>query len=188
MRFLITLLLTLGTAYSFADAKALKKATYSQFVDKAGNITLPRNYRATWTHLGSWLVADPKSPGHGFHDVYMQPLAAEHYRKTKQFLDGAVIIKEVRKVKEGAQTTGLAQWAGETNIWFVMVRDTQGRFKGNADWAEGWGWALFESKSMTSAGMMTDVSGGFETTCKGCHLPAQDTDWVFIDGYPTLTE
>ena len=57
------------------------------------------------------------------------------------------LVKEALKVKSATMTTGAAQWAGDINIWFVMVKDTQGRFKGNPHWAQGWGWALYEAKN-----------------------------------------
>jgi hypothetical protein len=48
-------------------------------------------------------------------------------------------------------------------------------------WGEGCGWALYEAKAPA-----TNVSKSFEETCKGCHVPAQQNDWVFVEGYPTL--
>jgi cytochrome P460 len=186
MKALMYMLLVLSSNLVLADTNQLQNTTFSQYVDKAGNISLPTDYRATWTHIGSWLVADKKAPGHGFHDVYMQPEAAAYYRNTQQYADGTVMIKEVRKLEEAFKTTGKAQWAGDIKVWFVMVKDTQGRFKDNLHWADGWGWALFENKE--KAETLKNVSVGYEITCKGCHLPAKQTDSVFIEGYPTLTE
>ena len=164
-----------------AHAENLDEHTYKNYVDKSGNISLPSDVRKTWSHLGSWIVGDKKSPGYGFHDVYTQPEVVDIYRKTSEFPDGAVLVKEIRTVEEGAQTTGLAQWAGETSVWFVMVKDKKNRFKGNSNLAEGWGWALYEAKDPK-----VNVSKGFQATCMGCHIPAKETDWVFIRGYPTL--
>lgn len=161
----------------------LAEHTYSNYVDKNGQISLPVDYRKTWSHLGTWVVGDKQAPGYGFHDVYTQPEAVEAYRKTGEFPDGAVLVKEIRKVDEGAQTTGLAQWAGEMSVWFVMVKDRKERFKGNPHWAEGWGWALYEAKDPK-----TNVSKGFQETCLGCHVPAKETDWVYTRGYPTLVK
>lgn len=169
-----------------------QSTAYGTIVDQSGNITLPKDYRNNWSHIGSWLIADPKASGHGFHDVYMQPSTVRHYRKTGQFPDGAVIVKEVRKIEAGIKTTGQAQWAGDINIWFVMVKDNKGRFNDNPHWSEGWGWALFENRALTKSndpkrkGPETNVSKGFAPSCQGCHTPAKDNNWVFIEGYPTL--
>ncbi|MBS7662104.1 cytochrome P460 family protein [Pseudomonas lalucatii] len=163
------------------QAADLAEHTFSTYVNAKGEIRLPADARKSWSHLGSWVVADPKSPGYGFHDVYTQAETVEAYRKTGEFPDGAVLIKEIRAVEQGPQTTGQAQWAGDANVWFVMVKDRQGRFEGNPHWAEGWGWALYEAKNPA-----VNVSKGFAETCRGCHVPAQQSDWVFSQGYPTL--
>ncbi|MDP3777578.1 MAG: cytochrome C [Methylotenera sp.] len=155
--------------------------TFGTIVDQKGNISLPKDYRLNWNHMGSWVVLDAGAPGHGFHDVYAQKEAVNAYRKTGKFPDGSILVKEVRKVESGEQTTGKAHWAGSTNIWFVMVKDNKGRFPGNAHWQEGWGWALYDAKDPSR-----NVSKSFKETCMGCHTPAKRTDWVFINGYPTL--
>ena len=184
IQFVVALCAVLTVGLGHADGLSeLSEQTYRQLVDKAGNIKLPESYRQNWTHLGSLLVADPKAPGHGFHDVYAQPQAVLAYRQTGKFPDGTVLVKEVRKVKSAVLPTGKAQWAGDINIWFVMIKDTQGRFKGNPHWAEGWGWALYEAKSSA-----INVSKSFREACKACHIPAKQTDWVFIGGYPTLAK
>ena len=87
-----------------------------------------------------WRMADTKALGHGFHDVYMQPGAVSHYRNTGQFLNGVVIVKKVRKIEHGPKATDQAQWAGGIKIWFVIVKDSKGRFNGSPNWANGWGW------------------------------------------------
>lgn len=201
MKLYILFSMLLASMLGAVNAADMEQNTFGKIVDETGAISLPTNYRDHWAHMGSWMIPDPKAPGHGFHDVYTQPETALHYQRTSTFPDGAVIIKEVRAVEKGPKTTGEAHWAGATNIWFVMIKDAKGRFKNNLHWSEGWGWALFENKKDSmSAGMtggmslenkstsFTNVSQGFKESCQGCHLPAKAKDWVFIEGYPTLTE
>lgn len=179
LRILSLLFLTLFTSIP-ALAAGLADQTYARIVDDKGEIQLPQNFRLQWTHLGSWVVADEKAPGYGFHDVYTQPDAAQGYLAKGEFPDGSVLVKEIRKVGTGPLTTGHGQWATDTVMWFVMVKDAKQRFD-NAHWAEGWGWALYQADDPGK-----NVSASFAETCQGCHLPAKDTDWVFVDGYPTL--
>ena len=188
---IIYILLILFSFSSTAHADEVEPDAYRTIVDQSGNITLPQNYRHQWSHIGSWLIEDPEAPGHGFHDVYLQSDAVTHYRKTGQFPDGAAIVKEVRKIEQGSKTTGQAQWAGDIKIWFVMIKDSKGRFKGNPHWANSWGWALFEANSgdgntAEETLPQKNVSMGFAPSCQGCHTPAMAKDWVFIEGYPTL--
>ncbi|GAA0573945.1 cytochrome P460 family protein [Halomonas salifodinae] len=171
-------LLTLTIAPVFAAD--LATTTFRDHVDSEGNISRPTDVRSNWVHLGSWVVDDAEAPGAGFHDVYTQPEAARAYRESGEFADGTVLVKEIRGIESGEKTTGPALWAGEPRVWFVMVRDGQGRFDG-PHWGQGWGWALF-----TADEPEVNVSESFENTCMGCHTPAQQTDWVFVEGYPTL--
>jgi cytochrome c len=159
----------------------MKKTTYSRYVGETGEITLPSNFRQNWVHLGSWVVSDTKAPGYGFHDVYTQPEAAKAFQKNGTFPDGAVLVKEIREIASGDLTTGHAEWASENAVWFVMVKDTEGRFKENPHWGEGWGWALYEAKNP-----IKNVSKGYIETCLACHVPAKKTDWIYTQGYPKL--
>ena len=164
-----------------SQASDLATKTYTAYVNKTGEIRLPENYRQHWSHLGSWAVNDVKAPGYGFHDVYTQPEVVKAFLETGQFPDGAVLIKEVRKMSSRTLTTGPAIWAGDTAVWFVMIKDTKGRFKGNANWGEGWGWALYEAGNRK-----VNTSKGYLESCLPCHVPAKQTGWVYIEGYPTL--
>ncbi|SFM34660.1 cytochrome P460 family protein [Marinobacter zhejiangensis] len=172
--------LVLACWSTLAHAAEPADTTFRDYVDTEGNITLPMDARQSWVHLGSWVVNDAEAPGAGFHDVYTQPEAAQAYRESGEFADGTVLIKEIRNIESGTKTTGPALWAGDTQIWFVMVKDTQSRFD-SPHWANGWGWALIKPDNP-----MLNVSESFEQTCQGCHIPAQETDWVFVEGYPTL--
>ena len=151
---------------------------FSPYVGAKGEIQLPKNYRTTWSYLGSWVVPDKKAPGYGFHDVFTQPETVKAYEKTGQFPDGAVLIKEIRKVESADMTTGHASWAGPINVWFVMVKDRKDRFPKNANWGDGWGWALFKASDPTK-----NVSTDYKKDCLGCHVPAKSTDWVYTKGY-----
>lgn len=165
----------------FAVGASAAGGGYSPYVSADGAITLPKDFRSHWTHLGSWAVAQDGAPGQGFHDVYTQPESAAAFRKTGQWPDGAVLVKEIRAIQQGALTTGPALWAGDNKVWFVMVKDTKGRFTDNPNWGDGWGWALFDAKDRSK-----NASSDHRKDCMACHVPAQTTDWVYLDGYPTL--
>jgi len=156
---------------------------FSPFVDAKGGISLPKDYRKSWVHLGSFVVEDEDDPGEGFHDVYARPETVAHYLEKKEFPDGAVLVKEIRKIRESKMTTGDAMWAGEPKSWFVTIKDRKARFPNNSNWGEGWGWALFEAEDPTK-----NVSTDYKADCIGCHKPAQPEDWVYVGGYPTLLE
>ena len=63
----------------FSQAAVLADETYSPYVDDAGNISLPDDFRANLVHLGSWFV--PEGGASGFHDVYTEQTTVETYRQ-----------------------------------------------------------------------------------------------------------
>ncbi len=152
------------------------------FVDSDGTIHFPGKVRDKWVHLGSWGSADLDSADPGHHDVYTQPESLEQYRKTGKFPDGAVLVKEVRKIESGLMTTGPVTWAGKEVLWFVMIKDSTNRYAGKSpNWGEGWGWALFNAGATEK-----NASTNFRVNCLGCHIPARETDWIYVQGYPGL--
>lgn len=178
-------------ASSALSDPALNK-TYKKLVDKTGNITLPSDYRQTWSFLGSYFVENAPAAGmteaaaasFDVHTVYTQPDAADYYRKQGKFPDGAVLIKDVNATKSEALTTGLARYEDAPKVTFAMVKDDKNRFKGNQAWGEGWGWALFTPDSPKS--QTTDWKGEGFNNCHGCHLPVKSQDWVYTQGYHSV--
>lgn len=155
---------------------------FSPHVDKSGKISMPRDFRNNMVHLGSWFV--PKGDASGFHDVYTEAQTVKAFRKTGKFPDGATLVKELRHANTGDYTTspGVGYANGQVKIWFVMIKDSKGRFNGNKIWGDGWGWALFKPDAPGK-----NTSTNYKADCLACHMPAKDKDWVYTEGYPTLS-
>jgi hypothetical protein len=175
---LIVSLVAVG-AFWRADSQTPKRYDGFQFVDKAGNIRKPSNYRDTYQTLGTYMVLDAK--GNQMHFTYASPGAAETYRRTGKFADGTVLVKEVFGSEHAQMTTGNANWASETKVWFVLIKDDKGRYPNNPLWGNGWGWALFKADAPDK-----QIAVDFHKDCLGCHLPAKATDWIYVKGYPVL--
>jgi hypothetical protein len=114
-----------------------------QLVDKTGNIGMPSNYRDTFQMMGAYAVVDPK--GNELHYSYASPGAIDSYRRNGKFADGSVLVKEVYGTEHAQLTTGNANWASNIKVWFVLIKDSKGRYANSPLWGEGWGWALFKS-------------------------------------------
>ena len=177
-------------ACAVAVADDTLQSTYETIVDESGNIFMPEDFRRDWAFLGTWSIANEDvetssaASGHGaagLHNVYTQRGTIEYFRETGQFPDGAVIIKELLKAETASMTTGTASRRLEVEGWFVMVKDTQGRFSSNPLWGDGWGWSLFDVDRPDST-----VTTNYKTECIGCHIPARKDDWIYLDGYPVL--
>lgn len=188
-----TLIAVMACAYgAVAFAGETFTSVYGSLVDDDGNISLPDNFRTDWTFMGTWSIAEKdverssEASGHGaagLHNVYTQPGAVEYFREHGSFADGTMIIKELLKATTASMTTGTVSRAREREGWFVMVKDTRGRFDANPLWGDGWGWALFNVDQLD-----TPVTQNYKTECIGCHLPARNDDWIYLSGYPLLDD
>lgn len=161
---------------------------FSRYVDDKGNISKPVKFRDNWTHLGTWYVKNnDMSNSASMHDVYATPESVKAFKENGQWPDGAILVKTVSSVKNELLTTGNAQWADKIDVWFVMVRDRKNRFPDNKAWGEGWGWALFTAED-PDRNLTVNWKGTGFNNCFGCHTPARNTEWIYIDGYPTIRE
>jgi len=151
-------------------------------VDAVGNLHVPDSYRTTYQFLGSWAVASDQGQGSKeLHVVYASPGTVTAYRRDGRFPGGAVLVKEVFQTATAGMTTGTVSHAESLKGWFVMVKDGDGRYSGNKLWGDGWGWSWFDA-----ANPLKTTSTDYKTDCRSCHVPAQASDWVYVDGYPPL--
>jgi cytochrome c len=167
-----------------------KQEAFSPYVDSKGNISLPSDFRSTWTHLGTWVVTSQAAagiklgltaPGLGLHEVYTQSESLKSYKSVGKWPDGTMLIQEVRTMKWEDLPTGHVITEGDATEWFVMIKDTKERFPRNTNWGDGWGWALFKPGDLKK-----NISTDYKEDCLGCHEVAKETGKVFIQGYPTL--
>ena len=169
-------------AFGNEPAKPQAKNSFDGFalVDKSGNIRKPTDDRDLYQTLGTYFVLDPKA-GSQMHLTYASPGAADYYRRNKKFADGTVLVKEVFGTDHAQMTTGDAHWAKDTKVWFVLIKDSKGRYPNNPRWGGGWGWALFKSDVPDK-----QVATDYKKDCLGCHIPAKADDWIYVKGYPVL--
>ena len=171
------MILLLGSVTSVG----MSEEPFSPYVEATGAINLPKDFRTRMVHLGSWFV--PEGDASGFHDVYTEKETVEVFRKTGKFPDGATLVKELRASIAGSYTTGegVSYATDGLKQWFVMIKDAKGRFADNPLWGDGWGWALYKPDDRGK-----NVATDYKTDCLGCHVPAKDNDWVYVEAYPTL--
>ncbi len=168
-----------SSAQKTSSSKTAGTFSGYELVDQTGNIRKPADYRDRYQLLGTWMVLDPK--GNQMHVTYASPGAAEYYRQNKKFADGTMLVKEIFATDHAQMTTGDAHRATSTIQWFVMIKDDKHRFPNNALWGDGWGWALFKADAPDK-----QVATDHKKDCIPCHIPAQSTDWIYVQGYPVL--
>jgi hypothetical protein len=151
-------------------------------VDGQGNLRVPENYRTAYQFLGAWAIAADQGKGsQQVHVVYASPGTVAAYRKNGSFPDDSVLVKEVFETTTGPMTTGTLSSAQTLKGWFVMVRDSKNTRPDNKLWGDGWGWSWFDAGNPTKT-----TSTDYKVNCLGCHVPAQATEWIYVNGYPPL--
>jgi hypothetical protein len=181
----VAIALVVGSVAALAQVNGAASVTGpagAKVVDAKGNLRVPDNYRALYQALGSWAIAAGGSPGSKeIHEVYASPGAIDAYRKAGHFPDGTVLVKEVFGASTADMTTGTVSHADNLKGWFVMVKDGKNSHPGNPLWGNGWGWSWFDADKP-----LKTTSTNYKTDCQGCHVPAQSTDWIYVNGYPAL--
>lgn len=164
------------------QAAAAKGLQAEGVVDANGNLRVPAGYRTSYQFLGSWAIAADKGQGsQGLHVVYASPGTIEAYRKEGHFADGSVLVKEVFQAATQPMKTGTVSHAEKLAGWFVMVKDSKNSHPGNSLWGDGWGWSWFDADKPSKT-----TSTNYKADCLPCHVPAQATDWVYVEGYRAL--
>lgn len=170
-------------AMLMAPVDPLAAGDFSPYVDESGNITRPKEF-LQWEFIGFQqleLKNDKKRVE--IHNVYTELETINAYRETGAFPDGAVFVKEMLKLPLDAPNDGNPDPNAERIGWFVMIKDTEGRFEGNKIWGKGWGWALYKVKKPEK-----NTTKSFRRECIGCHIPAKDTEYINIHSYAALSE
>ncbi len=187
-----------GIAKEGNAAPVGEKLSFVPNVDvNTGAISVPEDYHlwptlGTWAHTNTGDALEKNGPGlHEYHVVYTQPETIRYYKRTGRFPDGAVLVKELLNAETMSMTTGPAVGHGTTlKGWFVLVRDTKGRYKDSSLWGDGWGWSFFSADNPKQTS-----SKNYKTDCLPCHTPAlklapktaaKDDKWIYTLGYPVF--
>ena len=166
----------------------VKGATFSA----DGQVTIPVDWRQ-WVFIGAPLTPNAlnngKAPFPEFHNVYIEPSAYAHWKKTGKFADGTQIAKELVFIrqkdkddmnKDGstAEVSGIGYFQGEFTGLELTVKDTK-RFPNEPG---GWSYYSFGHKLSYAK-----TAKAFPTkACNACHEAAAADDFVFTQFYPVL--
>jgi hypothetical protein len=58
-------------------------------------------------------------------------------RRNKKFADRMVLVKEAFGTDHAQMTTGDAHWTTDNKVWFVLIKDSLGRYLHNPLWGDG---------------------------------------------------
>jgi hypothetical protein len=172
-RLLAIAALTLPTA--FADAEPFKY--------KDGMLQRPEGYRE-WIYVGTPVTPNDMNNGKAafpeHHNVYIEPGAWKHWKKTGTFKDGTILMKELVSVGSKSAVSGNGYFQGE----FIGLEATIKSKRHFPDEPGNWAYFSFSTPDHTS---LTPTATPFPASaCNACHEGAAADDFVFTQYYPVL--
>ena len=148
-----------------------------------GQLERPEGYRS-WVYVGAPLTPNDMNDGHAafpeFHSVYIDPESFDAYKRTGEWREGTVFLKELITVGAKASTSGKGYFMGD----FVGLEAAVKSAEHFPDEPGHWGFFRF-----------TDEEGGPphrtasllpSSSCSACHVASADDDSVFTQHYPVL--
>src|SRR5215468_4699784 len=136
-----------------------------------GKLKQPVGYR-TWVFVGEPLTPNDLNGGAAnfpeFHDVYIDPESFAYYKKTGEFRDGTVMVKELTSVGSKKAASGNGYFQGEFTGLDTAIKDSK-RFKDEPGY---WAYFSFGHKYPLKAA----VSKNPASACNQCHQENAKTD------------
>jgi hypothetical protein len=165
--------------------------------DSDGNLLRPVGYRE-WVFVGTPVTPNELNGGMApfpeFHAVYIDPASWAQYKKTGEFRDGTVMVKELISVGAKQATSGQGYFMGEY-IGLEAAVKSKAHFP---DEPGNWAYHSFttpgspmedpDNRAKMQAGApLKDKAKAFPTAvCAGCHVASAAEDMVFTQFYPVL--
>ena len=162
---------------------------------KDGSIVRPIGWES-WVFVGSPLTPNALNGGKAnfreFHNVYIEPSAFEHYRKTGEFANGTQMVKVRTHLYRGddcsdiskengscVAVSGRGYFNGDYSGFELTVKDKT-RFKDPGGWVY-----LNYGEERPWAPTANPFPAG---SCNACHDASAADDFVFTQFYPVLRD
>ena len=153
------------------------------FEMKGGKLKRPEGYRE-WIYVGTPVTPNDLNDGKAafpeFHNVYIDPDSWAHWKKTGEFPDGTVLIKELVSVGSKGAVSGNGYFQGDFIGLEAEIKSAR-HFPN-----EPGNWAYF-SFTRPDHRSLAQTATAFPTeSCNACHAAAAADDFVFTQYYPVL--
>jgi hypothetical protein len=165
--------------------------------DSDGNLLRPTGYRE-WVFVGTPVTPNDMNGGMApfpeFHAVYIDPASWAHYKKTGEFRDGTILVKELISVGSKQATSGIGYFMGEYLGLEAAVKskahfpDEPGNWAYHSFTTPGSPMEGEEMREKIHAGApLKEKAKAFPTAvCAACHVASAGEDMVFTQFYPVL--
>ena len=166
--------------------------------NEAGELVRPKNFRESWVYLGAPFTPHSLNGGQAnfpeFHNVYTQPGAFHAYRKTGEWPEGTMMLKELQLVDnaEGDYPDGSRNEASGRGFFPGAVNGMDVAVKDSSKYGESRNWGYFNFGHKPPPYEPTAAAAPVNE-CAGCHIandgvPGGTVDMVYVEMYkPILT-
>lgn len=155
------------------------------FTYKNGELERPTGFRE-WVHVGTPLTPNSLNNGKAafpeFHIVYMDPKSWKHWKKTGEFREGTILMKELVSVGSTAAVSGNGFFQGD----YIGLEATIKSSKHFPD--EPGNWAYFRFTNEEGGELKTNSAPIPTEGCNSCHAASAADDFVFTQYYPVLRD
>ena len=154
------------------------------FTIKAGELQRPTGYRE-WVYVGTPVTPNDMNGGKAafpeHHNVYIDPKSWQHWKKTGEFRDGTILIKELVSNGSKAAVSGIGYFQGE----FIGLEATIKSKKHSPNEPGNWAYYSFSGKNHKT---LAKAAKAFPASaCNSCHQTSAADDFVFTQYYPVLS-
>lgn len=173
--------LTFGLLMSFASTSVTAGEYYNI---SNGELERPTGYRE-WVYVGTPVTPNDMNDGKAafpeFHNVYIDPKSWAHWKKTGEFRDNTILIKELVSVGSKAAVSGKGYFMGDFVGLEATIKSKKhfGKEPGN--------WAYFSFSTPDHKTLTTKAKAFPTASCNGCHAASAEDDFVFTQYYPILS-
>jgi hypothetical protein len=172
--------LLLGIALPFLGANAIAE---DFFTIKNGELLRPTGFRE-WIYVGTPVTPNDLNNGKAafpeHHNVYIDPKSWAHWKKTGEFRENTILIKELVNVGTKAAVSGNGYFQGD----FIGLEATIKSKQHFPD--EPGNWAYYSFSKPDHKTLATSAQPFPSASCNGCHAAAAADDFVFTQYYPVL--
>jgi hypothetical protein len=173
--------LSFGLLMSFASANFLA-GEYFNIAN--GELERSTGYRE-WIYVGTPVTPNDMNNGKAafpeFHNVYIDPKSWAHWKKTGEFRDNTILIKELVRVGSKAAVSGSGYFMSD----FLGLEATIKSKKIFSN--EPSNWAYFSFTTPDHKTLATTAKAFPAASCNGCYAASADDDFVFTQYYPILS-
>jgi hypothetical protein len=166
-------------------AALISNGVYAEeyFNIKNGELERPTGFRE-WIYVGTPVTPNELNNGKAafpeHHNVYIDPKSWAHWKKTGEFRDGTILMKELVSVGSKAAVSGSGYFQGD----FIGLEATIKSKKHFPNEPGNWAYYSFSNPNLKT---LNETAKAFPAaSCNGCHAGAAADDFVFTQYYPVL--